>query len=616
MDFSLCHGSHPLTRLPLPVTQTDGSSVTTTRTPHPDPQPKDITNKKFDINSPFALLKSGGEPGSIDVYTPDNCPWIAPSLPVAPQKQNPGFKTVKKICLMSQNKGEDTPQGRASFGVFPLEDQVQKVSCFKTPSMIGAQDEDMKQTENVVRAPRRDASKRHATRRGQQPSTHTTSTRSGVIRGQIFSQSGNFNQDHSPSNNNSNNNNSNTTNNQTTEGNHLRRSTRLFGLSSVKENSKNTSRNQENSNKTSGSNKTPPKKQRRHTSSTVTSATITQSKDKNDSGDDLKSEVIKPTVNQADLIQAAIQIERTSAEGLMNLLKHFGKGQALMGQYKMEEAIKVLKSLPEKHSKSGWVLSSLAKCYFEQAKYTEAIKLYEESREIDPHRLEGCEYYSTALWHLQQEVKLSALSQELIELDKNSPQTWCAAGNCFSLQKEHETSIKFLQRAIQVDPDFAYAYTLLGHELVLTEEMDHAASAFRNAIRIDPRHYNAWFGLAMICCKQEKYSVAEIHYKKAIEICPSNPTLRCHLGVVTHALKKSLQALDILNESIRMDPKNALSRYHRACIYFAIDRHEDALRELEHLKILAPKESLVYFVTGKVSSLSCLSNIVTIFAFI
>lgn len=66
------------------------------------------------------------------------------------------------------------------------------------------------------------------------------------------------------------------------------------------------------------------------------------------------------------------------------------------------------------------------------------------------------------------------------------------AGNCFSLQREHDIAIKFFQRAIQVNPGFAYAYTLLGHEFVLTEELEKALACFRNAIRVNTRHYNAW----------------------------------------------------------------------------------------------------------------------------
>lgn len=40
----------------------------------------------------------------------------------------------------------------------------------------------------------------------------------------------------------------------------------------------------------------------------------------------------------------------------------------------------------------------------------------------EPYYFEGMEVYSTALWHLQKEVELSALAQELSDLDKNSPQ--------------------------------------------------------------------------------------------------------------------------------------------------------------------------------------------------
>lgn len=78
-------------------------------------------------------------------------------------------------------------------------------------------------------------------------------------------------------------------------------------------------------------------------------------------------------------------------------------------------------------------------------------------------------------------------------------QAWCATGNCFSLQKEHDVAIRFFQRAMQVDPSFAYAYTLLGHEYVLIEELDKAMAAFRNAVRVDPTHYNAWLAVGEAC---------------------------------------------------------------------------------------------------------------------
>lgn len=43
-------------------------------------------------------------------------------------------------------------------------------------------------------------------------------------------------------------------------------------------------------------------------------------------------------------------------------------------------------------------------------------------RQIEPYRLEGMEIHSTVLWHLQMEVQLSALAQDLVEFDKLSPE--------------------------------------------------------------------------------------------------------------------------------------------------------------------------------------------------
>lgn len=124
----------------------------------------------------------------------------------------------------------------------------------------------------------------------------------------------------------------------------------------------------------------------------------------------------------------------------------------------------------------------------------------------------------------------------LISLHRLLPlclKAWSAMGNCFSLQKEHDTAIKFLQRAIQLDPDFTYAYTLLGHEYVLTEELDKGMSCFRTAIRLDSRHYNAWYGIAMISYKQENYQMAEKHFLRALQINPKHSVLLCHLAVVS-----------------------------------------------------------------------------------
>ncbi|RZF36053.1 hypothetical protein LSTR_LSTR005869 [Laodelphax striatellus] len=299
------------------------------------------------------------------------------------------------------------------------------------------------------------------------------------------------------------------------------------------------------------------------------------------------------------LTRQALSLQKQSIEGLMSLLREIGTAYLHLSQFNCQKAIACLNDLPLRHYNTGWVLCVLGKAHFEMNDFQQAIKLFSRVRQLEPYRMQLMEVLSTALWQLQKESQLSVLAQELIALDRHSPTAWCAAGNCFSLQKEHDTAIKFFHRAVQVDPNFVYAYTLLGHEYVITEELEKAMSCFRNAIRICPRHYNAWYGIGTIYSKQERFQLAELHFRSALKINPNSAVLMCHIGVMQNALSKTEQALQTLNKAIEKDPRNPLCKFHRASIYFAAGRHAEALHELEQLKTIVPKESLVHKKLGQ-----------------
>ncbi|XP_008561922.1 PREDICTED: cell division cycle protein 27 homolog, partial [Galeopterus variegatus] len=263
-----------------------------------------------------------------------------------------------------------------------------------------------------------------------------------------------------------------------------RRSSRLFtsDSSTTKENSKKLKM------------KFPPKIPNRKTKSKTNKGGITQP-NINDSLEITKLDSSIISEGKISTITPQIQafnLQKAAAEGLMSLLREMGKGYLALCSYNCKEAINILSHLPSHHYNTGWVLCQIGRAYFELSEYMQAERIFSEVRRIENYRVEGMEIYSTTLWHLQKDVALSVLSKDLTDMDKNSPEAWCAAGNCFSLQREHDIAIKFFQRAIQVDPNYAYAYTLLGHEFVLTEELDKALACFRNAIRVNPRHYNAW----------------------------------------------------------------------------------------------------------------------------
>ena len=214
--------------------------------------------------------------------------------------------------------------------------------------------------------------------------------------------------------------------------------------------------------------------------------------------------------------------------------------------------------------------------------------------------MNGLEVLSTTLWHLKKEVELSHLAQRAVDFDRKSPEAWCIVGNCFSLQKEHETALTFFRRAIQLDPSFTYPHALSGHEYAAIEDFEKAVACYRDAIRADERHYNAWYGLGTIYYRQEKYDLAEYHYRRALAINTQSSILYCHVGMAQHANNKPHDALDTLAAAFKVDPRNPQARYLRATIFIGLDRLHEALAELEKVRDAAPREASVHFAMGRV----------------
>ncbi|KUF78853.1 Cell division cycle protein 27 B [Phytophthora nicotianae] len=286
---------------------------------------------------------------------------------------------------------------------------------------------------------------------------------------------------------------------------------------------------------------------------------------------------------------------------LLCLLTSFGSIYQKISVYMCREALELLKMLPASQRASGWAQQQIGRAHFEMADYVRAQEVFCALRRAEPHRMEGLDLYSTTLWHLKKEVELSYLAQQATDFDKLSCEAWCIAGNCFSLQKEHDTALAFFQRAIQLDPSFTYAYTLSGHEYVANEDFEKAVNCYRHAIRTDSRHYNAWYGLGTIYYRQEKFEFAEYHFKRALEINPRSSLLHCFLGMVLHATHRYDEALATLVVAAELQPLNPQARFQRANVLITLQRYEEALEELHVVKNFAPRESSVHFMMGKVA---------------
>ena len=279
------------------------------------------------------------------------------------------------------------------------------------------------------------------------------------------------------------------------------------------------------------------------------------------------------------------------------LLAQAAQHQAL---YQCDEAIACLQQLPRAHYLTGFALTIEARCLFETTRYAQAAEVYARLQRLEPWRCDGLAQYSSALWHLRRDTELAALAQRLQASHRLSPDACIATGNCFSLQKDHESALKFFRRAIQLDPHAAYAHTLTAHEHAASDDFDKAVVSYRHALRIDERHYNAWYGLGNLLFRQEKHQLAVLHFQRAIQIHPRSSVLHCFLGMILHACKQHWPALTALQRAVALEVTPSQARFQLATVYLALERYADALRELHVVRSQVPREAAVHFLLGKI----------------
>jgi len=294
------------------------------------------------------------------------------------------------------------------------------------------------------------------------------------------------------------------------------------------------------------------------------------------------------------------KVSLNDVSSTMSLLNAYAIPYKFFAQYKGKEAIEHFEKLSPRHYQSGWVSTHVGRSHFEMAQYEDAEAAFERIQQSEPYRLDGLEIYSTILWHLKKDKKLSYLAQHMSEIDKMAPQTLCAIGNCFSQQKDHETALKFFERATKVNNLFTYAYTLAGHEHFANDDLEGALQCYRHAIRIDDRHYNAWYGIGTVYFRQEKYQLAMYHFSKAIKINSKSSVLFCYAGMAEAACGHHENAIQMFSCAIRIHPQNPMPKFKKANALMALQKYDEALIELRDLKQMVPKESQIYFTCGKI----------------
>ncbi len=153
---------------------------------------------------------------------------------------------------------------------------------------------------------------------------------------------------------------------------------------------------------------------------------------------------------------------------------------------------------------------------FQAGNFAGALEYVGRAISISPRNIDLHEFKSDILYH-SGEFREAITELEFIEsLEPDNASHYSMESLCYVQMEENEKALKFADKAIKVDPDYAFAYYNRAKALNNLGRTDDAISAYRISLEKNPSDPDAHRDLGELYIDAEKYTMAERELKLAL----------------------------------------------------------------------------------------------------
>jgi tetratricopeptide (TPR) repeat protein len=238
------------------------------------------------------------------------------------------------------------------------------------------------------------------------------------------------------------------------------------------------------------------------------------------------------------------------------------------------------------------------------------FQLWAGTDDLDPEQTETlCAQISRTVIHT---LHVDAFPAQLTAIDRHltkSPEAYqlYLLGRYHAARRNRaalEESVKVLQRAVDIDPEFAAGYAALGfsyYDLSARDRRDwgplmgRSLDAAGRALKLDSNIAEAYL---VIGCNQRTWgwdwNGAEESFKRALAL---NPSLVEGHRMYAHLLSRSArhtEALQQIDQALNLDPLNTGMKVSRATLLLYAGRTQEALEQYESVRSADPAYENVY----------------------
>jgi len=173
----------------------------------------------------------------------------------------------------------------------------------------------------------------------------------------------------------------------------------------------------------------------------------------------------------------------------------------------------------------------------------------------------------------------------------------------YVLLDDYTNGIKWLEKAVALDPKNEDAWYYLGRGYYTKARISEARKAFQKILDLDPNNARAENNLGLIFESDAQPSQAMDAYRKAITWDEANPHRSeqpyVNLGSLLLEQGRTKEAVAPLENAVTLAPENAYCRLRLGTAYFRDGQMERAQLELEKATELDPGNAIAHYQLGR-----------------
>ncbi len=121
-------------------------------------------------------------------------------------------------------------------------------------------------------------------------------------------------------------------------------------------------------------------------------------------------------------------------------------------------------------------------------------------------------------------------------------------------------AVAYLNRALEIRPDYPDAYNNLAYAFTMTGDFDRAAQSYRRALALNPGYWQAYNNLGNLLLDSNRPQEAQAYFREALRINPGSPEACNNLGYALFLTGDIDGAIGYYRRALELNPEYSVAR--------------------------------------------------------